>query len=66
MNKTDRVMKWIVGIAAAAALNLAGWNLQATVGHNTRLSVIEERTGPVMTERLKNIEDKLDRLIERR
>ena len=56
--------KWLVGLAAAAALSLAGWNMQTTVGHNARLSVVEERSEHV-SEGLKRIELKLDRLIER-
>lgn len=57
--------RWLVGIAAAAALSLAGWNMTATVGHNARLSIQEERSDHLI-EGLKRIEVKLDRLIEKR
>ena len=64
MNKTDQIMKWIVGVATAAALGLSGWSLSTTASTQARVSVVEERSDNTK-ERRGRIENKIDRLIER-
>jgi hypothetical protein len=63
MTGTDNVMKYIVGLAAAAAVSLSGWNMLSTVGHESRIGIVEERTAN-QRDTLGRIESKLDRLIE--
>lgn len=65
MDRTDQVMKYIVGLSAAAAVSLSGWNLLSTVGHEARIGVVEERSDGVR-DRLNRIEDKVDWLIQQR
>ncbi len=65
MNKTDQVMKWVVGFSTAAALALGGWSFRTTASNETRISVVEERANGAQ-ERLGRIEDKIDWLIQQR
>lgn len=65
MSSTDHIMKWIVGFATAIALGLGGWNLNTTASNQSRLGVVEERSDSVIR-RLDRMEDKIDRLLERR
>lgn len=64
MNKTDQMMKWVVGFASAAALALGGWSFSTTANTSTNTQVLEVRTDSV-ERRLDRIEEKIDRLLER-
>lgn len=64
MNNTDNVMKYIVGVATAAALALSGWSLNTTATTKERVSVQEERTNN-LKDQLEKIDAKVDKLLDR-
>ena len=64
MSPTDQVMKYIVGLATAAALSLSGWSLLSTVGHESRISV-EESKSVAVDKHMDRLEDKIDELLRR-
>ena len=65
MNSTDQIMKWLVGVATAAALGLSSWNLSTTSSDHAKISTVEERATAVR-DRLDRIEDKIDWLVQER
>lgn len=65
MNGTDQIMKWLVGVATAAALGLSSWNLSTTSTDHAKISTVEERATAVR-DRLDRIEDKIDWLVQER
>lgn len=63
MNPTDEVMKWLVGLASAIALSLAGWNFLTVVGHEARITAEETRSQANVSQ-FDRIENKLNTIEE--
>jgi len=65
MKTADYILRWLVGFATALALSLAGWNFLTVFQHESRLTAEEIRSQHVEAW-LQRVEEKLDRVLEKR